>query len=155
MPKDMDNLLEVERKKFEDDFFQRVNLPDFARQEEEWIRNNLDFIYSANQPDVPMAMNPYGKFITFDTVEDGKPCKETYLLLPKFLCMNQLVIHAALVDKADKMITLLANYKGEFTFAELSNSMLGHCEMNRRIILEKNLHTLIRKFLSYQYLVIH
>lgn len=150
-----DHLLALEKEKFKDGFLQDVNLPDFARQEEEWIKNNLDFIYSAKQPDVPMAMNPYGKFVAFDTVEEGKPCKETYLLLPKFLCMSKLVIHAALVDKADKIITVMADYKSEFTFAELSNSMLGHCEIDRRLMLEKNLHTLIRKFLSYQYLVIH
>lgn len=154
IPKNIEKLLEAEKEKFKDVFLQTTDLPDFVRQEEKWIRNNLDFIYTARPQDARMKVNPYCKFVVFDTVEEGNPGKETCILLPKFLGRNELVIHGAWVAKADKIITLLANYKKEFTFSELADSLCDPGDPGKRAMLEDHLNTLIRKFLSYQYVVI-
>lgn len=158
IPKNIENLLEAEKEKFKKVFLQTANLPDFVRQEEKWIRNNLDFIYAGCPQEARMKVNPYGKFVVFDTVGEGKeedkPGKETCLFLPRFLGMNEWVIHGAWVAKADKMITLLANYKKEFTFSELADSLFEGSDPAKRAMLEDHLNTLIRKFLSYQYVVI-
>lgn len=153
--KDTGDILQAEKRKFENEFLQTIDVHDFARQEQVWIRHNLDFIYSARPEHVNLSINPYCKFIESDATIEGRLCKETYILLPKFLTTNRLVVHAGFVAQADKMIKLMANYKGRFTLAEITDVLLGNCDPLKQAALERNLHTLIRKFLSYQYLVIN
>lgn len=149
------DLLLLEEEKFKNDFLQKVDIADFIQAEQTWIRNNMDFIFSNKPKEVNLGINPYCRFVEVDSfTEEGSVCKEEYILLPKNLSLQQLYIHVGKVDKADKMINLMKNYKYQFTLSEISNLILSNCETTKRDIMEKRLNTLICKFLSYQYLVI-
>ena len=68
--------------------------------------------------------------------------------------MNQLYIQAYLIDKADQMIFLIRKLSSPFSYDEIANILLGQYDPAKQDLLNRRLDTLIRKFLSYQYLVI-
>lgn len=147
-------LLTEVKARFKEEFAQKTRLDDFIREEQGWIKKNLDYIYSQTATDVPLKIHPYCQLIELCPNEQEPSKKETYILMPKYLSMQQLYIQASLIDKADQMIVLMRNFGNQFSYNEITNALLGRCDPAKRDLLNKRLDTLIRKFLSYQYLII-
>lgn len=140
--------------RFEEEFSQKTLLENFIREEQDWIKKNLDYIYSQTAMDVSLKVHPYCQFVNIYPNEQEPTKKETYILMPKYLSMQQLYIQTSLIDKADQMIVLMRNFGDQFSYNEIINVLLGQCDPTKRDLLNKRLDTLIRKFLSYQYLII-
>lgn len=153
--KKLDSSLIVEIQKFQKGFLEKIDINIFKEEEKKWIRKNLDFIYLSKGEDVTLAINPFCKFIEKDFItENNISIKKSYILLPKYLALDQLHIHIGEIDKADKMIRLMANYKYQFPLSEIVSVILSTCTPDKRKIMEIKINTIIRKFLSYQYLII-
>lgn len=147
-------LLTEVKARFKEEFSQKTLLENFIQEEQDWINKNLDYIYSRTAADVPLKIHPYCQFIELYPNEQEAAKKETYILMPKYLSMQQLYIQASLIDKADQMIVLMKNFGKQFSYNEITNALLGQYDPMKRDLLNKRLDTLVRKFLSYQYLVI-
>lgn len=150
----INNILRLKEQRFKEDFIQNVNIIDFIQEERNWIQKNLNFIYSYKQGEITFKIHPFCRFIDIDSTSEGNLCKEKYIILPKYLSLGHLHIHARKIDKADKMICIMANYKCQFTLSEISAVILSNFDIEKKEFIEKRLNTMIRKFLSYQYLAI-
>lgn len=155
MISDTTNKLLAEAKaRSKEEFSQKIRLENFIREEQDWIKKNLDYIYSITIKDVRLQVHPYCRFIDIYPNEQESAKRETYILIPKYLSMNQLYIQAYLIDKADQMIFLIRKLSSPFSYDEIANILLGQYDPAKQDLLNRRLDTLIRKFLSYQYLVI-
>lgn len=151
----LDSLLIAEKEKFQKEFLEKIDINIFKQEEEDWIIKNLDFIYSNNKKDATLKINPYCRFIEkVILTEDNSSIRKNYILLPKYLALDRLHVHIGEIDKADKMIKLMANYKYQFPLSEIVSVIIDSCTPDKREIMEIKINTIIRKFLSYQYLVI-
>ena len=142
----------AERDKFEQEFIRSVDLIAFQEQERRWVKNNLDFLYGKSTADAILSIHPYCKFLRDEST--GNPVTN-YIFVPKSLALGHIHIHIGVLDQADKMIQLIAGYKYQFSREELVSVLLNSCTPSKRITLRERIDTLIRKFLSYQYLVIN
>lgn len=147
-------LLTEAKARLKEELSQKILIEEFIQKEQDWIKKNLDYIYLQTPDDVHLKVHPYCRFIDICPNELEPEKKETYILIPKYLSMNQLFIQASLIDKADQMILLMRKFGSQFSYNEITNALLGQCDPAKRDLLNKRLDTLIRKFLSYQYLII-
>lgn len=150
-----DSSIIIEKDKYKEDFLNQVDINTFKQEEKIWIKKNLDFIYLNSTEDVVLKINPFCKFIEKKSInEDGEIINKIYIFLPKYLALGHLHIHIGEIDKADKIIKLMANYKHQFHLYEMVNILLSSCTPDKRELMKERIYTLIRKFLSYQYLII-
>lgn len=152
--KELDNRVEEGNSLFMSNFLKENNLDDFIKEEERWIKNNLDYIYSCQDENVVLKINPYYKLVQYN-VKDGKEeINAEYILVPKYLANKSLYIHAGLLEKADLLIKVLINTGGSFELYEIREKIIKNNTPNRKEELQFRLYTMINKFLSYQYLII-
>lgn len=144
--------LEEETLKFREAFISENNLHEFSQKEQKWIENNLGYLYSEIKDDVVFKINPHFKIVSIINPDSNSTSE--YVLLPKSLPLGELYVHVGLIEKADKILHLMINYNKQFTYNELSDVLLGKVDGRKRVQLNERLAVIIRKFLSYQYLVI-
>jgi len=135
-------------------FIKNSDLEDFIIQEEKWIKNNLTFIYSKEVFNIQLKINPYHQLIKYSIENEDAITTREYILLPKYLALKELHIHAGWLDKADLLIKVFINYANSFTYDEIIEKILNNSDPNRKDELYVRLQLMIRKFLSYQYMVI-
>jgi len=139
---------------YKDSFLQKNNLENFIMREENWVKNNLTFIYSKESCNVQLRINPYYQLINCSIEDNGSTITREYILLPRYLALKELHIHAGWLDNADLLIKIMINYCDSFTYNEITDKVLSSSNPDRREELNTRLQVMIRKFLSYQYLVI-
>ena len=126
-------LLEKEKQKYKDSFLKETDISTFSKQELSWVKNNLEFV----------------------TIKEEKTGQENeYIILPSKMYLDELYIYERPIEKADKIIHLMINYNNQFTFKELFDTLFKNIEDSKRNQLESKLMEIIRKFISYQYLII-
>lgn len=150
--KDTNILLEKEKQKYKDSFLKETDISAFSKQELNWVKNNLDFLYSKYSEERVFHINPYAKFVTIKEEKTGQ--ENEYIILPSKMYLDELYIYERPIEKADKIIHLMINYNHQFTFKELFNALFKNIEDSKRDQLESKLMEIVRKFVSYQYLII-
>lgn len=145
-------LLEKEKQKYKDSFLKETDISTFSKQELSWVKNNLEFLYSKYREERVFHINPYVKFVTIKEEKTGQ--ENEYIILPSKMYLDELYIYERPIEKADKIIHLMINYNNQFTFKELFEALFKNIEDSKRNQLESKLMEIIRKFISYQYLII-
>jgi len=155
---ELNNFFDSEIKKgsdaFKTSFLEKKNLDDFSMREEKWIKNNLTFIYAKEPGNVLLKINPYHQIVKYIVENNGAEETREYILLPKYLALQKLQIHAGQLEKADLLIKVFINYADSFTLNEITEKILQNSNLNKKEELNARLQLMIRKFLSYQYLII-
>lgn len=139
---------------YKSSFLENTDLKDFISQEENWIKNNLSFIYSQYAGNVLLKTNPYHQLVKCSIEGSESSITREYILIPKYLALKELHIHAGWLDKADLLIKIFIDYADSFTYKEIIEKILGNSNPDRKDELNVRLQIMINKFLSYQYLVI-
>lgn len=123
----------------------------FINREKLWIEKNLSLLYKRYEVlDAKLRVNPYVKIIKHD---DGNKISHN-LIIPKFMALQELVIYWWALDGVDLFIESLYNYGGSITGKEIVELSCQDDARVDRCRLEERLNIVIRKFLSYQYLII-
>lgn len=124
---------------------------EFMQKERKWVHGNLSLLCSRyNVLDVKLKVNPYMKIVDYRDADKVK----YNLIIPKFLALQEIVIYWWVLDGVDLFIRSLYNYGESVTGREIVELSCGNDSNFDRIRLEERLNIVIRKFLSYQYLVI-
>lgn len=131
-------------------FLEHYSLNTFIGQEKQWIKNNLDFIYHNRGEDTLLTINPYYKIYKFKE-EPGEMSE--YVFLPKYFALKKLYITNYELKDADLFFKLLIRYKSTFSLYELIDIVTNNKKKNYEYLRIRIL-CIVRKFLSYQFLVI-
>ncbi len=75
---------------YRNNFLQENNLDNFIKREEVWIKNNLDYLYSIQDNDIQLTINPYHKLVQYHLENKNEETNAEYIILPKYLASNEL-----------------------------------------------------------------
>lgn len=135
-----------------ENFIKENLLDDFIRKEENCIRNNLEYLYSKEKRTIRFKINPFLEIKSYEMDETEKNKTRIFALVPKFLALQNLQIQYSELSNADLFLLPLINkFKHDpFYLEEVTNGIFT----NNRDVLRLKVVYMIRKFLSYQYLLV-
>lgn len=143
--------LDIIAKSYKEDLIKQYSQDVIINNEQQWIFNNLTLLYRKdnNILNYSMIVNPY---LLIKNIEYESNNYKTFVFVPKNLAINDFFIFYAELDKVNIFLKSLVNYADPFTGNEIieilsKNNLYDNHHITNRISL------IIRKFLSYQYIV--
>lgn len=125
---------------------------EIIQNEKKWITESLTALYDKYDVlDIKFIANPYLRI--YDKVIDG--VTEYHLFMPKYFATQEMIIYWSKLKAVDLFMNSLSQYNAPISgneIIEITFSNNPNVNINR---LKERMNIVIRKFLSYQYLIIN
>lgn len=123
---------------------------EIKNKEQIWIRKSLETLY--NYEDVlefSIRPNPYA--VIRDYIVGNK--KQPHIMMPKFLATQNLEFYWAELNGVDLFLVSIFNYENKISGNEIMNFCIADSIKNKQHLISR-MNIAIRKFLSYQYVIL-